>query len=48
MMNYYITEKEEIIDFVNTFAVNSDTFDFKKYVNNTDIVLPEQPKIITS
>ncbi len=30
---FYITDKKEIEDFINIFAINADTFDFKKYTN---------------
>lgn len=29
---FYITEKEEILDFIKDFATNSDTFDTTKYI----------------
>jgi hypothetical protein len=28
---FYITEKEEITNFINIFAINAESFDFKKY-----------------
>lgn len=30
---YYIEEKDEIISFVKSFAQNSDTFDYMKFIN---------------
>lgn len=30
---YYITDKEEIAEFVKHFAVNSESFDFMQYLN---------------
>ncbi len=45
MMNFYITEKKEIEEFVEAIALNADTYDYKKYLNATDIIMPEQPKI---
>ena len=28
---FYITDKKEIKDFINIFAINADTFDYTKY-----------------
>jgi hypothetical protein len=43
---YYILEKDEQEGFLSMFAVNKDTFDYKKYmVEKSDIVLPEEKKI---
>ena len=28
---FYISNKKEIENFINVFAINADTFDFKKY-----------------
>ena len=28
---FYITEKEEIFNFINIFGINSDSFDYKKF-----------------
>ena len=47
MMNFYITEKEEIDKFVSAVALNAEEYDYKKYLNATDIILSEQPKIVT-
>lgn len=33
---FYITEKEEILDFINIFAINSDKFDYQKFME-TDV-----------
>ena len=41
---YYITEKQEIETIIDMFAVNTDTFDYKEYLEK-DITIPEQPKI---
>ena len=30
---YYISDKADIEDFINIFAINADTFDFKQYTN---------------
>ena len=30
---YYLEEKEEIVEFVKTFASNSETFDYMSYIN---------------
>lgn len=29
---HYLTKKEEIIEFVQMFAINADTFDFQKFI----------------
>ena len=29
---FYITEKEEIVNFINLFAANAESFDFTKYL----------------
>lgn len=42
----YITEKEEIKNFVKMFAANPD-FDYEKFMVTPQIVMPETPKIIT-
>lgn len=43
---YFIHEKDEIRDFIKTHAINSDTFEFAKYMTELEVV--EKPKIITS
>jgi len=43
---YFIHEKVEIRDFVKTFAVNADEFDYNKYMTTLEVV--EKPKIIMS
>ena len=30
---YYISDKADIEDFINIFAINADTFDFKQYTS---------------
>lgn len=42
---YYITEKEEIINIVDMFACNKDTFDYKKYLNTSGIITGPEKKI---
>lgn len=43
---YYILERAEQESFIQLFAVNADTFDYKKYtVEKTDLILPEEKKI---
>jgi hypothetical protein len=50
---YYLIEESEIIDFVNTFGVNSDEFNYMVYVeatrkkSNPDIVMPEVAPIMS-
>lgn len=44
MQNYYITEKNEIEEFVKLMAINADTFNFKQYL--TDAVVEQAPSII--
>jgi hypothetical protein len=41
---YFIHEKSEIRDFVIANAINSDFFEFQKYLTSLEVV--EQPKII--
>ena len=43
---YYIAEKKDIEDFINIFAINADTFDFKQF---TDVEVKDTKvsKIIT-
>lgn len=43
---YFIHEKMEIRDFIKTFAINADEFDYNKYMTTLEVV--EKPKIITS
>jgi len=42
---FYVTEKEEISGLINMIAVNSDTFDYKKYLEPSPIIVPETPKL---
>ena len=46
---YYITEREEIVDFINKFALNVGSYDYVQYM---DLEVPKegaaQPNIITS
>lgn len=41
---YYIENKEEIINFINAFALNSDSFDFTQYVEKTIYEKPTTPE----
>ena len=44
---YYITEKEEIKEFIKLVALNADTFDYNKYLDKSNIITEvEAPKII--
>tara|TARA_S200002703_G_scaffold78804_1_gene67863 strand:- start:183 stop:593 length:411 start_codon:yes stop_codon:yes gene_type:complete len=42
---FYITDKQEISDFINIFAVNADSFDFSQYM--VDVEATEKSPIIT-
>ena len=39
---YYVMEKEEIIDMIKRLADNESTFNYMSYLNNVDIVTPDQ------
>ena len=43
---YFIHEKDEIREFVRTFATNADSFDYHKFMTSLETV--ETPKIIES
>lgn len=43
---YIIMEKDEIIDMIERVATNSDKFDYKKYVNDSVLFVPEKSTII--
>lgn len=43
---YFIHEKEEIVNFIKTHAGNADSFDYYKFMTKLETV--EAPKIITS
>ena len=42
---FYLTNKDEIKDFLNIFAINADTFDFNAFMS-VDVDKVETPKII--
>lgn len=42
---FYITDKQEINDFINIFAVNAESFDFSQYMVDTNAT--EKSPIIT-
>jgi hypothetical protein len=42
---FYLTDKDEIKDFLNIFAINADTFDFNAFMS-VDVDKVETPKII--
>ena len=44
---FYITDKQEIKDFVNIFAINSESYDFAKYVDVDIKKTEKKPLIIT-
>jgi hypothetical protein len=43
---YFIHEKDEIVNFIKTHAGNADSFDYYKFMTKLETV--EAPKIITS
>ncbi len=42
---YYVAEKNDIENFINIFAINADTFDYKQFID-VDIKKTETSKII--
>lgn len=42
---YYISEKEEIIEMLGELATNSDKYDYKQYMVDKSIIVPEKKKI---
>jgi hypothetical protein len=38
---YYISEQEEIINLINLMCINSNEFNYQKYMTSTPIVIPE-------
>ena len=42
---FYLTNKDEIKDFLNIFAINADTFDFNAFMS-VDVDKVKTPKII--
>lgn len=42
-VKYYIINKEEINIFVFLIAINSDTFDYKQYLSNTNLIKGTSP-----
>lgn len=45
MIEYEFTEKEEIINLINLIAVNSDSYDYKQYMVDAKIIVPNTPKL---
>jgi hypothetical protein len=43
---YYIEHPQEIIDFINMFAVNAESFDYTQYLEKK-VEEPKQPSILT-
>ena len=43
---YYITEKNEIDEFIKMVAVNSDKYDYSQYLNKSNIIVEQKPEII--
>jgi hypothetical protein len=48
---YYLIEESEIIDFVNSFGVNSETFNYLYYIEasrkKSEVIVPEKAPIIS-
>ena len=44
---FYITNKEEIKNFINIFAINADSYDFAKFVDVDIKETKKEPLIIT-
>jgi len=42
---HYIIEKDEIIDLIKTLAVNADTYDFNKYLEDPSLIIQPDPKM---
>lgn len=42
---HYIVEKEDIENIIKMLAINADTFEYKKYLVPSDIIMPEEKKI---
>lgn len=42
---HYLAEKEEIINLIKMVAVNADSFDYDKYLNDSGIIMPQEKKI---
>jgi hypothetical protein len=49
---YYIIEENEIINFINFFALNGDFYNYMQYIDiarkkdNPDIIVPEKPALV--
>lgn len=41
LMNYFITKREEIEEFIKAFAVNADSFDYLQFLDAPDIEVEE-------
>jgi hypothetical protein len=39
---FYISEKQEIENLINMIAINAETFDYKQYMNDSPLILPEK------
>lgn len=39
---YYVMEKDEIIDVINRLADNASSFNYNKYLDNVDIIVPDE------
>ena len=42
---HYIVEIEEIENLIKLFAINANSFDYKKYLVESKIIMPETPKL---
>lgn len=43
---YYITEKSEIDSFINMVAMNADKYDYKQYLDKSNVIIEQKPEII--
>ena len=51
MQEYYITEKEEQVEFIKEFAVNAESYDYQRFMRDLDeenkaVFVPEQPGLL--
>lgn len=42
---FYMSEKQEIIDLINLVAINAESYNFKQYLEESVLIKPETPKI---
>ena len=51
LQEYYITEKEEQVEFIKEFAVNAESYDYQRFMRDLDeenkaVFVPEQPGLL--